>query len=155
MQEAFPHWPEPPPHPGQPSGSHSSERRKALPSSPCPLLHVPGSQFEHGFVQQEVQQTIIAKKPTLQHELCLQLFSPRKGEEPPGNPAGRPRFPPPADQAGPWPPPSVCRRQPAPFVANIYQAPLCVWFLGLMNEVAACVRLKGLKSIYRLGGHQN
>lgn len=156
MQQASPHWLErTPPLPGQPSGSCSSERRKAPPSFPCLLQHVPSSQFRHGIVQQEGQQTIISRKPMLQCEPCLQRFSPRKGEESRGSPAGRPRFPPPADQAGPRHPPPVCRQQPAPFVANIYQAPLCIWFLGLINEVAEGFRLKGLKSIYRLGGHKN
>ena len=100
MQEASPRWLEHPVRPGLLSGSRRSERRKAPPSSPCPAPHVPGSHFKHGIVQQEGQQTLNAKKPTLQCEPCLQLFSPRKGEESRGSPAGRPRFPPPADQAG-------------------------------------------------------
>lgn len=100
MQQASPHWLERLPRPGQPSGSCSSERRKAPLSFPCLLQHVPSSQFRHGIVQQEGQQTIIARKPMLQCEPCLQLFSPRKGGESRGSPAGRPRFLPPADQAG-------------------------------------------------------
>lgn len=32
---------------------------------------------------------------------------------------------------------------------------LCVWFLGIINEMAEGFKLKGQKSIEHLDGHQN